>query len=141
MEEVDKADKKEQGTPLLLRLLFTKVRIPLDIIVLLVGLSVAGTAYTMVKVPQLSIFINPQIDAQNESSKLVEDVSGLISLPDDEKPLVVTLFDTEGLSAEPLFKEAQNGDKVLLFTKSHKAILYRPSENLIIEVGTVRVGE
>ena len=43
------------------------------------------------------------------------------------------------LRNQTLFQNAQNGDKVLIFNQAKRAIVYRPSENVIIEIGNVVV--
>lgn len=78
--------------------------------------------------------------AKSEIKKLVEQVSKLIAVPQDEAPTVATVSDSEKLKVNPFFSDAKNGDKVLIFTGAKKAILYRPDENKIIEVGPLTIG-
>jgi hypothetical protein len=78
--------------------------------------------------------------AKADIKKLVTQVSKLISVPSDETPTVATVSDSEKLKANPFFANAQNGDKVLLYTEAKKAILFRPGENKIIEVGPISIG-
>ena len=72
--------------------------------------------------------------SQNESKYLVSLVSKLIELPAGETPTVGTVADKSELPNQPFYKNAQNGDKILLYDKAKKAILYRPRTNKIIEV-------
>lgn len=78
--------------------------------------------------------------AKAEVANLVEEVKKLISVPSDEMPTVATVSDSEKLKNNAFFANAMNGDKVLIFTTTKKAILYRPSENKIIEVGPISIG-
>lgn len=78
--------------------------------------------------------------AKTEAKKIVAQVSKLISVPDSETPTIATVSDIEKLKANPFFANAQNGDKFLLYTEAKKAILFRPGENKIIEVGPVSIG-
>src|SRR3989344_2718358 len=70
----------------------------------------------------------------NEAKYLVPLVSKLIELPEGETPAVGTVIDKSELQNQPFYKNAQNGDKILLYDKAKKAILYRPRTNKIIEV-------
>lgn len=75
-----------------------------------------------------------------EVQQLVDAVGKLMILPQDEQPTVATVTDLEKLKGQPFFAQAQVGDKVLIYTAAAKAILYRPSENKIIELAPLSVG-
>lgn len=61
-------------------------------------------------------------------------------LPDKEKPTLATVTDVEALKKDqPFFEKAQNGDKVLVYVGDKKAIIYRPAEDLIVNVGFIAV--
>lgn len=94
-------------------------------IVLVVAAVAAGMA--------LMVFLlkNPSNDA------VAQKVSKLIEVPTDERPTIISVSDKGKLTSQLFFLNAENGDKVLIFPKSGKAILYRPSENKIVEVGVV----
>ena len=83
---------------------------------------------------------HPTQFAQEEAKLLKEKVGKLIELPVDEEPTIATVSDADRLREQPFFANAQNGDKVLIFTNARKAILYRPSTNKIIEVAPVNIG-
>lgn len=84
---------------------------------------------------------NPSIFAEEEAKQLVATVSTIIDLPADETPTIATVTDSEKLKDQPFFARSQQGDKVLIYSKSLKAILYRPSTNKIIEVAPVNIGQ
>lgn len=69
----------------------------------------------------------------------VEWVGKLILLPTDETPTIATVSDPEKLKDQSFFSRAQYGDKVLIYTKSAKAILWRPETGQIIEVSTINI--
>lgn len=69
-----------------------------------------------------------------EISDLSVKVGKLIELPTGETPTVATVSDITKLKDQPFFANAKNGDKVLIYAKAKKAILYRPTENKLIEV-------
>lgn len=74
--------------------------------------------------------------AEEEVQDLVEKVGKLIKLP-NETPTIATVSDVSQLQEQTIFKNAQNGDKVLIFADAKRAILYRPSENIVVEVGNL----
>lgn len=68
------------------------------------------------------------------NAELISEVGKLIVLPKDEEPSIATVSDLSKLQGQPFFAKAQIGDKVLVYNKEKKAILYRPSEKKIIEL-------
>jgi len=77
-----------------------------------------------------------KVTPKTEEEKLVLEVSKVMVLP-DETPVIATIEDIEKVKDQPFFESAQNGDKVLAFVQHKKAILYRPSTKLIIDVGPI----
>jgi len=73
----------------------------------------------------------------DNSKPLVELVGKLVVLPQNETPTIATITDQGQLPNQPFFRDAQNGDKILVYTNAKKAILYRPSINKIVEVAPV----
>jgi len=73
----------------------------------------------------------------DSSSAVIQSVNKLVALPKGDDPTVATVTDLESLKTQVFFKDARVGDKLLLFSKSKKALLYRPSENRIIVVGPI----
>lgn len=84
---------------------------------------------------------DPNAVAKKEAEDTTAMVGKLMTLPKDEKPTIATIADKKKIDVkqQPFFTNAANGDKVLLYVKAKKAILYRPSNNKIIEVGTLNV--
>lgn len=76
---------------------------------------------------------NPQQVTKDQTKKLLDTIGKLIELPKEE-PTIATVTDKNKLNSQSFFKNADNGDKVLIFMAAKKAILYRPSINKIIEV-------
>ena len=118
-------------------------RIFFRILSFLVAIAVggAGIYYLAKSRPQLLGLPVGQLQVQAEVDQLVSEVGKLIALPSDEKPTVATVTDVEKLKEQPFFKNAQNGDKVLIYTNAKKAILYRPNEKRIVEVGAVNINQ
>ena len=115
--------------------------------VLVVLLFTGGIGYGVYRYVALSQEVtrlksDPQASQEaikEEIKKLVDQVGKLIAVP-DETPTVATVSDSEKLKPNPFFQNAQNGDKVLIFTSAKKAIIYRPNDNKIIEVGPLSIG-
>ncbi len=76
-------------------------------------------------------------DPKQEVINILENVGKLMDLPTDEEPTVATVTDKEKLASQKFFSKAENDDKVIIFVKAQKAILYRPSWNKIIEVARI----
>ena len=83
---------------------------------------------------------NPELAAELEAKELAEKVGKLVLLPEGEVPALATVTDPELLKNQAFFAEAQSGDKVLIYTNAKKAILFRPSLNLVINISTVNLG-
>jgi len=75
-------------------------------------------------------------DRQRE---LITEVSSRIMLPADEKPTVAVVSDINRLKDQQFFSNGQNGDVVLIYMNSKKAVLYRPAEKKIVEVAPVNL--
>lgn len=82
---------------------------------------------------------NPQDFAKAETKNLIAKVGSLVELPNEE-PTVATVTDVSKLKSQPFFSKAQNGDKVLIFTKAKKAYLYSVSLSKILEVAPLNIG-
>lgn len=76
---------------------------------------------------------NSQLQNDKELAALKASVSKLLVLPDEE-PVIATVTDKTKLEQQAFFKFAENGDKVLIFQKASKAVLYRPSVNKIVDI-------
>lgn len=107
--------------------------------VIFLALGAGASGYALMMKPELLGLSKGQAQAQAEVDALVMEVGKLLALPTDEKPTVATITDFEKLKEQSFFKNATNGDKVLIYTNAKKAILYRPSEKKVLEVGAVNI--
>lgn len=118
-----------------------KVINPLKIIIIILIIFIVGLAslifYFYKKYNEA--IKNPEMSIQEEKDNIVEKVGKLMELP-EENPLLATVTDKEKLKEQYFFSKAQNGDVVMVYSDSKKAILYRPSTNKIIEVSSL-IGE
>ena len=109
---------------------------------LLIGavLALIPSYYFYTKYQQATKLLkNPQQVSLEQTKSVVDKVGKLIALPTDETPSLATVQDKSKLKDQPFFKNAVNGDKLLLFIKAKKAILYRESSNKIIEVAPINI--
>lgn len=109
------------------------------ILLAVVGGSLATSAYFYKQYEKIKK--NPNLVAQEEVKKLAFKVGELMILPTDEAPSVATVVDKDKLKDQPFFKNTLNGDKILIYTKAKKAILYRPTNNKIIEYAPLALGD
>lgn len=84
---------------------------------------------------------NPETQSQDEAEQLKKEIGQYLLLPTDETPTVATVADASKVRSQSFFTNTENGDKVLLFAKSGKAILYRPSTKKIIEVAPINLNQ
>lgn len=77
---------------------------------------------------------SPKPTAQDEVNTLLGQIGTLIVLPADEMPIIATVNDPEQLKGQAFFANAKKGDKVLIYNKARKAILYSPTLNRVIDV-------
>lgn len=103
--------------------------------------AAAPSIYFYRQYQQAQMRINdPTGAARQDALNTVAAVGKLMVLPTDEDPTVAMITDITKLKDQPFFAHAENGDKVLIYTKNKKAILYRPSTNKIIDVAPVNIG-
>jgi hypothetical protein len=89
---------------------------------------------------QLSKYNNSNQNNPNaEITSLVEKVGKIVLLPEGDLPQIATINDLKNLVGHPFFMNAKVGDKVLIYSKDKKVIMYRPSTNMIIEVTSLNV--
>jgi len=108
------------------------------VILLVIGGLVATTAYFYNEYQKVKK--NPDLVSQEEIKSVIGDINRFMELPKDEQPTLATITDKEKLKDQDFFKNAQNGDKVLIYTKAKKAILYRPSTGKVIEFAPLILG-
>lgn len=117
-------------------LLSSKIIVILALVVALVSIGFATYQYT--EAQKLKTTEGAKQAADDEAKALKAKVALLMQLP-TEKPTVATIKDITKLKDQPFFNGAKNGDKVLIFTEARKAVIYRESENKIINSGPIAV--
>lgn len=74
---------------------------------------------------------------KTESEILVEKVSEIMFLPNGDIPSIATVTEPEKLQNQIFFENSKKGDKVLIYSKQNKAILYDPVAHKIVNVSSV----
>jgi uncharacterized membrane protein YvbJ len=111
----------------------TKTILIVVVSVVFVGV-VAAAGYFFWQYTQLKS--NPEAVNEQRTMALVEKVGLLYALP-DEKPTVAEISDKDKLKEQLFFKNAENGDKLLIFPNAKQALIYRESTNKLINVGPI----
>jgi hypothetical protein len=74
--------------------------------------------------------------AKDEEQRIIDKVTGLYSTP-KESPSIVQVQDQSKVASQAFFRDAKNGDYVLVYQRAKLAILYRESVNKIINTGPI----
>ena len=78
--------------------------------------------------------------AEAEIAELEERIQRLIVLPSEETPVLATITDAEALRAEqPFYASVEDGDKLLIYLSNQRAVIYRPSQDVLVNVGPIIV--
>jgi hypothetical protein len=96
-------------------------------------IAIASIATSVILFQQNQKLKNPNLAAQEEVTQAVKAIGAYMLLP-NETPTIATISDPSKLKDQAFFAEARAGDKVLIYAQAHKAILWRPSINKVIEV-------
>jgi hypothetical protein len=115
----------------------TKISFTIFVIILIFGsVGVAGYFYKQYK----EIKDNPNKISIDEIKSLTAVIDKFMDLPADETPTLATVTDKEKLKDQDFFKKSENGDKILIYANTKKAILFRPSTQKVIEVAPLLIG-
>lgn len=118
-------------------------------IIVVAVLAVVGCVFLYMKYDtaqkKINSMTNPQAQQElikKEMDSLLKKVGKLIVLPSDEQPTVATVTNADALKAEqPFYKDAQNGDKVIIYVQSRKAIIYNEAKGILVNVGPIFINE
>ncbi len=81
------------------------------------------------------------LDETEELESIVERVERLAIVPKGEDPTLATVSDPLKLSDQDFFKEAEVGDKVLIYGAAKKVVLYRPQEDKIVNIASIVINQ
>ncbi len=114
-----------------------KLAILLQSIVVLALIGAVGLAYYFYT--QYRDASNTQLKNDKEVAVLKERVAKLLVLPVDEEPVIATVTDKSKLEQQDFFQSSENGDKVLIYQKAAKVVLYRPGLDKIVDVTSLNI--
>ena len=116
------------------RVPLTKVRLITGAVVLLVLLS-GFLTYKYVEISHQikQLRNNPQQVVSTSTQKLLTKVGALALLPQGQNPTVAIVKNVSQLKNQAFFASAQDGDYLIIYAQAKKAVLYRPSDNRIVE--------
>lgn len=112
----------------------TLVRVLVVLLVLLI--AAAGYLYS----EKIALQKNPNKVTDEKVAQVVAKVSKLITVPEGETPTVLTVSDVEKLKGQPFFANAKNGDQVLFYATAKKIYLYDPTQDIIVQVASLNIG-
>ena len=135
-------EPKKNGMGVKLKAWWQKaIKSRLFVIVLIIVLAILPALYFYNKSKQAEKRLNdPNTANQQVINEVVKKASKHIILPSGEQPTLATVTDISKVKGQPFFDNVQNGDKVLVYTQARKAILYRPSKDIIVEVARLNIG-
>ena len=85
----------------------------------------------------LTVFLY-MLNTNPSNETIMKHLEKIIVLPSDEKPTITEIIDATGLEQEsPFYSNVENGDRLIIYIKNSKIIIYRPKENKIINVGPI----
>lgn len=117
------------------------------VIFVLVLALIAGAVYMAYRYyqqtqAQIEFLSSPEGQRQVSSQEAEEVVAGLgqLTILPAEDPVVATIIDAAYLATQSAFyKDAINGDKLVVFQGAQKAYIYSPSRKLIVNAGPLFV--
>jgi len=90
----------------------------------------------IVSVAAYILYFQPTSELTNQ--QVIDRVQSLSDVPNSEIPTIATVEDAESLAIQDgFYSDAENGDIILVYSQSKRAILYRPDDNTIIKNGNV----
>ncbi len=113
--------------------------IHLAIFLLLIVSATIGLLYFRSQQDLINFRKDPQNIAKNDANAIIEKVGKIMILPQGEAPTIASVTDPDKLKSQPFFAASLKGDKVLIYSKAKKAILFRPGSNKIVEVAPLNI--
>lgn len=71
--------------------------------------------------------------------EMLSRINKVYALPKTETPSIMYFDDIKSIPQQDFFKKALPGDRLVVYEKTGKAILYRPSTRQIIEISPISI--
>jgi len=95
-------------------------------------------AVVIVALLALSAFLWLKLHNNGEAeARRIQEQAGKVMVLPDEDALVSKVEKADEIRQQPFFANVENGDQVLIFVKAGKIVIFRPSENKIINAGPI----
>ena len=86
--------------------------------------------------------LSAEASEKREAVELQANVSKLIIMTTDELPVVAKVSDATSLrKAQAFYSHAENDDVLLIYNNAQRAILYRPSKHILVNVGPIYIDD
>ena len=107
-----------------------KLFIGILLLLLVIAVGVSGLLFIKYK---------RAVDTANSSEReqIIQRLAPIIILP-DEQPDLSTILDTSKLTNQVLKQRANNGDKLLIYNKAKRLIIYRPATGKVVDMLTIQ---
>lgn len=105
------------------------------LILLIAPILLAASLYSLGKGESGQISRN----SDKQKAEIISKISKELILPADEQPTIITVLDPYKLIGRPFFAKAKKGDKVIIYSRAGRAILFDPAADKIIEIGPVNL--
>ena len=77
-------------------------------------------------------FLTPEALKRREVAKWVDRIGVGVELPHGETPTLASVTNRSKLGEQEFFRDAENGDIILIYPRSGRAYLYRPATEKLI---------
>jgi hypothetical protein len=115
----------------------SKLKTVIIAIAIVIGCALATVTVLLYKQVQ-DLRSNPERVTVEKADQLKDKVSKIMHLPDETPTIAeVKTEDIDKLKTQEFFRDIENGDKILIFSKAQKAVVYRESENRVINSGPI----
>ncbi len=104
------------------------------------GGSISRYKFVLIGILIFAVLVTVFVLWRNDQATMTNDeivirVSRELQIQGDGNPVILTV-DDESKVNQPFLEGAKNGDKVLLYYKAKKSVLFRPDEDKIVRSGT-----